>query len=389
MNRLIDKLIILIVSLFAMYQTLDGYPFLVLFYLSIAISALNYYLLDRERTDNRMSPEGVKEWMAFALEIIIGMMVFVHPPVAFIIPILMYDIAHSRNYIALVISFAGLCTIIDTYDIPVLLFLVVMSLLALVMSIRTERDLVLKENYKHLRDDSSEKNARLRSQNQELMYARDNEVYNAQLAERNRIAREIHDNVGHTLSRAILQMGALLAIHKEEPVHSELEGVRQTLDSAMTSIRSSVHDLHDESIDVAASMKQMSDSLSEHFDVNLDIDIGDDMPRPVKYACIGITKECISNIIKHSKNSHVDIRLSEHPSMYQLIVHDYEPDPKNAYPDDKKNASQDNGQKRKTMDDKTDVGMGLENIRTRAESVNGSLNISTENGFRVFVSIPR
>ena len=76
----------------------------------------------------------------------------------------------------------------------------------------------------------------------------------------------------------------------------------------------------------------------------------------------------------------MDIRLSEHPSMYQLIVHDYEPDPKNAYPDDKKNASQ---------DDKTDVGMGLENIRTRAESVNGSLNISTENGFRVFVSIPR
>ena len=130
-----------------MYQTLDGYPFLVLFYLSIAISALNYYLLDRERTDNRMSPEGLKEWMAFALEIIIGMMVFVYPPVAFIIPILMYDIAHSRNYIALVISFAGLCTIIDTYDIPVLLFLVVMSLLALVMSIRTERDLVLKENY--------------------------------------------------------------------------------------------------------------------------------------------------------------------------------------------------------------------------------------------------
>ena len=179
---------------------------------------------------------------------------------------------------------------------------------------------------KKIRDDSEETNSRLRSQNTELMNARDTEVYNAQLSERNRIAREIHDNVGHTLSRAILQMGALLAIHKEEPIHSELEGVRETLDSAMNSIRSSVHDLHDDSIDVKASIADLVKPLNDKYTVHMDLDIGDSTPRPVKYALIGITKECISNIIKHSSNTDVDIKLNEHPSMYQLIIHDYSTD---------------------------------------------------------------
>ena len=240
------------------------------------------------------------------------------------------------------------------------------------MSIKTERSDKTYQELKRVRDDDAEVNTRLRLQNNELLNARDTEIHNAQLAERNRIAREIHDNVGHMLSRALLQMGALLSIHKEEPIHSQLEGVRETLDTAMNNIRSSVHDLHDDSIDVKANIIQMAKPLEDSYKVNLDIDISDDMPRNIKYACIGITKECISNIIKHSHNKNVDISLSEHPSFYQLVIYDYG-----------------------SRDDKTvtitgkNAGMGLENIRSRVESVNGSLNISTTQGFRVFVSIPK
>lgn len=238
-----------------------------------------------------------------------------------------------------------------------------------------------------MRDDSSEKTSRLRSQNTELLNARDTEIYNAQLSERNRIAREIHDNVGHTLSRAILQMGALLAIHKEEPIHTELEGVRETLDSAMNSIRSSVHDLHDDSIDVKANISDMAKALRDKFNVNMDLDIGNDTPRPVKYAIIGISKECISNIIKHSTNTDVDIKLNEHPSMYQLIIHDYSLDKTSDSGSANESAKNQNNETNSENFD--DYGMGLENIRSRVESVNGTLNISNHNGFRVFVSIPR
>ena len=376
MSRLIDKSIILTVSVFAMYQSFHSDVFMILLYLSLAISSLNYYLLEREQSDMKIKLSGIKENIAFLIQIIYVIAIFFFHPMIFLIPILMYDIAHSRNFIACTLSVIASVNVMPELKIQESVFLILLSILSVIMSLKSEQELVLRAKYKHLRDDSVEKNLKLRSQNQELLDARDNEVYNAQLSERNRIAREIHDNVGHTLSRAILQVGALMAIHKEDPVHSELEEVRQTLDSAMNNIRSSVHDLHDDSIDVAASIRQMAEPLYSKYSVTLDIDIGDDMPRPIKYACIGITKECISNIIKHSRNSNVDIRLSEHPSMYQLVIHDYNPNGSDSYPE-------------KISVARSDVGMGLENIKTRTESVNGSLNISTENGYRIFVTIPR
>lgn len=331
-----------------------------------------------------MKLSDMKEKAAFSIEtaLVIGALKF--PPLIAIIPLIIYDITWSRNYFAFLL---GLIAILMNFSFPSGILVLIISFLSIIMSIKSEMIGKYSKDLKKMRDDSSEKTSRLRSQNTELLNARDTEIYNAQLSERNRIAREIHDNVGHTLSRAILQMGALLAIHKEEPIHTELEGVRETLDSAMNSIRSSVHDLHDDSIDVKANISDMAKALRDKFNVNMDLDIGNDTPRPVKYAIIGITKECISNIIKHSTNTDVDIKLNEHPSMYQLIIHDYSLD--KTSDSGSANESAKNKNNETNSENFDDYGMGLENIRSRVESVNGTLNISNHNGFRVFVSIPR
>lgn len=331
-----------------------------------------------------MKLSDMKEKAAFSIEtaLVIGALKF--PPLIAIIPLIIYDITWSRNYFAFLL---GLIAILMNFSFPSGLLVLIISFLSIIMSIKSEMIGKYSKDLKKMRDDSSEKTSRLRSQNTELLNARDTEIYNAQLSERNRIAREIHDNVGHTLSRAILQMGALLAIHKEEPIHTELEGVRETLDSAMNSIRSSVHDLHDDSIDVKANISDMAKVLRDKFNVNMDLDIGNDTPRPVKYAIIGISKECISNIIKHSTNTDVDIKLNEHPSMYQLIIHDYSLD--KTSDSGSANESAKNKNNETNSENFDDYGMGLENIRSRVESVNGTLNISNHNGFRVFVSIPR
>ena len=378
MHRLIDKIIIHALSVFAMCYIMHGNTFLVLLYLSIILSGLNYYLINRENSSLSMKPGNVKEWIAFILEILTAAISLFFPPAVTLLPIVMYDSVRSRNYIAAVISVMGIINSFLSLDVSsvILLYVITILFLSIILSIYTEKQDILQKQYRRLRDDSEEKNALLSSKNSELLQARDVEIHNAQLSERNRIAREIHDNVGHTLSRAILQMGALLAIHKEEPVHGQLEEVRQTLDSAMNNIRSSVHDLHDDSIDVKVSIAQMAQPLKENFNLNMEIDISDNMPRPVKYAIIGITKEGISNIIKHSSNSDVIISLNEHPSMYQLIIHDY-------------NSSGSETNNEVKNDVKNEIGMGLENIRSRVESVNGTLTISEENGFRIFVTIPK
>ncbi len=374
-----DKIILLLLSMFGMYLTMHDNLFLVCLYLSIIYSGVNYYLIIQDKNDLSMKPSDKSSWFAFILELIVCIPALVFPPAVVILPLVMYDMTRSRNYIGFLLSvmaFINTALTIGKDDskvtIYILLYTLTLSALSILMSIKTERSDKTYQELKRVRDDDAEVNTRLRLQNNELLNARDTEIHNAQLAERNRIAREIHDNVGHMLSRALLQMGALLSIHKEEPIHSQLEGVRETLDTAMNNIRSSVHDLHDDSIDVKANIIQMAKPLEDSYKVNLDIDISDDMPRNIKYACIGITKECISNIIKHSHNKNVDISLSEHPSFYQLVIHDYG-----------------------SRNDKTvtitgkNAGMGLENIRSRVESVNGSLNISTSQGFRVFVSIPK
>ena len=57
----------------------------------------------------------------------------------------------------------------------------------------------------------------MEQKNKELLEKQDYEIQVATLNERNRIAREIHDSVGHLLSRSILQLGALKAVHRQEP----------------------------------------------------------------------------------------------------------------------------------------------------------------------------
>ena len=181
-----------------------------------------------------MKLSDMKEKAAFSIETALAIGALKFPPLIAIIPLIIYDITWSRNYFAFLL---GLIAILMNFSFPSVLLLLIISFLSIIMSIKSEMIGKYSKDLKKMRDDSSEKTSRLRSQNTELLNARDTEIYNAQLSERNRIAREIHDNVGHTLSRAILQMGALLAIHKEEPIHTELEGVRETLDSAMNSIR--------------------------------------------------------------------------------------------------------------------------------------------------------
>lgn len=95
---------------------------------------------------------------------------------------------------------------------------------AILLACRTGRILYLEQEMIRLRDTSTELNLVLQEKNKNLMEKQDYEIYLATLRERNRIAREIHDNVGHMLSRSILQMGALVTIHKEEPLHGQLAG---------------------------------------------------------------------------------------------------------------------------------------------------------------------
>ena len=136
-----------------------------------------------------------------------------------------------------------------------------MFLLAFCLQNRTEAAECLEQSLMKLRDDSTEKNLLLEEKNRMLAEKQDYEIYAATLKERNRIAREIHDNVGHLLSRSILITGAAKAINASDALSPVLNDLDHSLNQAMTSIRTSVHDLHDESLN----LKEAAESLTSDF----------------------------------------------------------------------------------------------------------------------------
>ena len=222
----------------------------------------------------------------------------------------------------------------------------------------------LNDELKKLRDTSKEHELLIEEKNRRLIEKQDAELYAATLQERNRIAREIHDNVGHMLTRSILQVGAIKTINSNEALKEPLEGLHETLNTAMTNIRNSVHDLHDESIDLKSAINEIIDSV-DSFTVNLQFDMSHDVPKNIKYCFISIAKEAVNNALKHSNGTQLDIIMQEHPAFYQLLIHD-------------------NGTTSKVG---VSEGIGLTNMRDRVKNLGGNIKISSENGFKILVSI--
>ena len=226
----------------------------------------------------------------------------------------------------------------------------------------------LYQDFHQIRDDSEEHTLLLSEKNKALLEKQDYEIYAATLRERNRIAREIHDNVGHVLSRTILLTGAARAINKDQNLDSLLKGLDNSLNSAMDSIRSSVHDLHDDAVNLQETIKGIITDIKIE-NVEFEYDMSEIIPREIKYCFISIVKEAISNAMKYSSATQIKIIMREHPAIYQLCI-------------------EDNG-KGCADYDKNTTGIGLKNMQERVNTLNGNLQINGEKGFRIFVVIPK
>lgn len=238
----------------------------------------------------------------------------------------------------------------------------------------------LYQDFHQIRDDSEEHALLLSEKNKALLEKQDYEIYAATLRERNRIAREIHDNVGHVLSRSILMTAACKTINKNDALDPLLGNLEESLNGAMNSIRSSVHDLHDDAVDLEDAIKGLVKDFT-FCPVNLTYDMSRQIPREVKYSLISITKEGLSNVMRHSNADSVNILLREHPALYQLCIED-NGTPGNGIPDIQTEADI-------NKEKSTSGGMGLSNIRDRAKALGGTVQITQENGFRIFVTIPK
>lgn len=352
MNILIDKLIIFIVCSSLYISNTNNKYMVVPILIVLFLSSISSYK-ENEKT-------------VFSVFVIFLSLCFWNWDFIFFIPLICYDLFFIRLKWLWLIYLLPL--LVNFHIIPSfsMVSLAAYIFLCYILKYRTITLENIKKNYYNASDKAKELSIQFKSKNRELLEKQDYEVNLATLRERNRIARDIHDNVGHLLSRCILQIGALLAINKDANINSNLSLIKDTLSEAMNSIRSSVHDLHKEAIDLEIEIQKLVDNFN-FCSVKLDYDIESPPERNIKYSFITITKEALSNIIKHSNATEVLISIREHPALYQLVIKD------NGF-----NISYD-----------SENGIGIKNIRDRVTSLGGNININSDNGFRIFISIPK
>ncbi|ANE22295.1 hypothetical protein AAY81_03120 [Denitrobacterium detoxificans] len=247
---------------------------------------------------------------------------------------------------------------------------VLMCVVSAVLARRTTSLVVEREHFRVLRDDAREASMKLEARNRDLLEARDLSAQVATLAERGRIAREIHDNVGHLLTRAIMQVEALKVVHEQEPaLAGEFDSVAVTLHEAMKTVRSSVHDLRDEATDPRSLMQAALDGCGVR-ESHLEYD-AKALPADVARCFVSIVREASTNTSKHSDATRIDVHVRELSGLFQLVV-------------------QDNGTSGEAAAG-AGSGMGLQTMDDRVRALGGTLRAGwqQDGGFRVFATVPR
>lgn len=292
------------------------------------------------------------------------------PELSVFAALLLYEAARSRDILGALAVALGAVSGLFFYKTDYLIPLAACAL-AVYLAINAAAFADQRVKLLESRDDSVELERLLRRRNRELQENMEYKLKINTLNERNRIAREIHDNVGHILTRSLLRVGALNAVCPKEPqpLKEGLCVLKDELNTAMESIRKSVHGIRDESLDIRLELEKVASELRTRFKTEIVYDLNGELPVNIKLAFIAILKEAVSNILKHSKGDMAQITVREHPALYQLIVYD------NGVFHGKENFSGE--------------GMGIDDMRQRAEDIGGNFRVDGEGGFTVFVSVKK
>lgn len=371
MDRLADKILLLLYGLAGVALVGPDSACVAGFYLALALAACGFFLSGRLAVGILSS--------CFCLGAIL------QPEFRVFLPLLSYDMIGGRQWIPLALALGASLRVSSAATGIYLALGYAFSLLLEGKSRELEKR---GDRLRRIRDDGVEKTLLLKAKNKELQEKQDYEIYAATLQERNRIARDIHDNVGHVLSRTILMTGALKTMNQDPNLKEPLAQLEESLQQAMDSIRASVHDIHDDSID----LKKSTEALLADFHfcpVELDYDMGRAIPRKVKYCFLTVLKEALVNVTKHSRATRVQVVVREHPALYQLRIQDNgkkDAGPSARFPESDSKDARCVGDFPERMEGS---GIGLQNMRDRVEALQGHIQISRDKGFGIFITIPK
>lgn len=135
--------------------------------------------------------------------------------------------------------------------------------------------------------------------------------------ERNRLARELHDTLAHTLSGQAVNLEAIkLSLAPEQgDVAAMLDQALTTTRDGLTDVRRAIRDLRSQPLDdlgLTLALRQMALEAAARGSFRLDLDIVEPVPAlepEIEHAFYRIAQESLENVIKHANARRVALRL--------------------------------------------------------------------------------
>ncbi len=197
----------------------------------------------------------------------------------------------------------------------------------------------------------------------------------ATLQERNRIAREIHDGLGHTLAAQTIQINNTLLFWQSNPEQAitSLKQAKQLGAEAFLEVRKSVsmlrsHPLQGQPLEVALKKLLTDFQATTGIEVISHFQILSALPPEVNTTLFRILQESLTNISKHAKATTVSVNVQQAERIHLTIA--------------------DNGQGFHPTQNTT--GFGLQGMRERATALGGEWALQSQpgRGCAIAVALP-
>ena len=191
--------------------------------------------------------------------------------------------------------------------------------------------------------------------------------------ERNRIAKDIHDNAGHSMTTVIMQTEAAKLLMDKDPEEAKNRIISANIQArnALEQMRESVHLLagRGKTLPLREEIESIIAQTIDGTDIKARYDISDADPGEEKYRFIcNSLKECLANGIRHGRATAFYIELKEENGGLTLYVSD-------------------NGS---GVEGEIKAGFGLTGIKDGVAAFGGTCTFTAEKdeGFEVLISLP-
>jgi signal transduction histidine kinase len=197
-------------------------------------------------------------------------------------------------------------------------------------------------------------------------------VVGAQELERQRLARELHDETGQALTSILLGLKAIEDAGSSDDAGAAARELRELVVTTLQDVRRLAVELRPKVLDdfgLVSALERLVETFGEQTGISVDLEprIGEGrLPLEIETTLYRITQEALTNVVKHARAKHVSIVLTRRDGLVSAVIED-----------DGRGIGSEGSRE----------GLGLVGMRERVALVGGRLNVESSPGAGTTISI--